>query len=477
MRVDVLIIGGGVTGCAIARQLSGRAITVALSEAREDVAMGASRANSAIVHAGYDAAPGSLMASLNVRGNALYDAWCEALQVPLKRIGSLVIAFDGEDHRALERLYRQGIQNGVPGLSIVSGDEARALEPMLSPEVSAALHAKTGAITCPYELATACYENARQNGLCALVNAPVRAIARDGEGFAVQCGEQTVYARYVVNAAGLFADDIARMMGDESFDIRPRKGEYLLMDHAAARVQTVIFQTPSRMGKGVLVSPTVDGNVFVGPTARDQASRTDTDTTEAGITSLRKMALRSVPSLDFRSVITAFAGLRAQSGTDDFVIRPSEKAPHMIHVAGICSPGLTAAPAIAERVEALLEEAGLSMPEKPDFDPVRPAIARFREMTNTERAEAIRKNPRYGRVVCRCETVTEAEIVEAISRGARSLDAVKRRTRAGMGRCQGGFCAPRVMELLCRETGMAMTEITKCGGESVIAPYAREEVR
>ncbi|MCL1795557.1 MAG: NAD(P)/FAD-dependent oxidoreductase [Clostridia bacterium] len=468
MRVDVLIIGGGVVGCAIARALSGKEVTVALAEAREDVAMGASRANSAIVHAGYDAPPDTMMARLGVRGNALYGRWCEDLEVPFQRVGSLVIAFDAADERTLIELLEKGRQNGVPGLTLLSGERARMLEPALSPSVSQALYAETGAITCPYEMTIACYENARANGLTALTDAPVTAIEQENGCFRVRCGPHSVTARYIINAAGLFADDIARMVGDDHFTLRPRKGEYMLFDRSETKVRTVVFQTPSNMGKGVLVSPTVDGNMFVGPTARDQASRTDFDVTEEGLAELMALSKKSVPAIDYRAVITSFAGLRAHSSTGDFVIKAHGR---MLHAAGICSPGLTSAPAIAEQIISLLEKAGLPLPDKKGFFPKRPHMARFSSMSRSEREKAIADNPLYGRIVCRCETVTEAEIVCAVRRGARSLDAIKRRTRAGMGRCQGGFCSPRVMEILCRETGMRMTEITKFGGKSVVAPF------
>ena len=467
MQYDVLVIGGGVTGCAIARQLSRKKLRIALAEAREDVAMGASRANSAIVHAGYDAVPGTLMAEMNVRGNALYDKWCSELEVPLKRCGTLVAAFGEEDEKELQNLYERGIKNGVPGMEILSGERARELEPQLSQEATAALWAATGGICCPYQLTIACAENAKANGAEILVNAPVTAIETLSDGFCVTLGgEKTVTARYLVNAAGVFADDVARMVGDDSFTIHPRKGEYMLMDHTANLMTRVVFQTPSKMGKGILVSPTVDDNVFAGPTAKDIEDKLDTDTTDEGLAELKKMALRSVPNLNLRAVITSFAGVRAQPSTGDFILRQSEVAPHMVHAAGICSPGLTSSPAIADSIVSILEKAGLATEEKEDFNPHRPAIRRFAEMTAQERAQAIKENPRYGRIICRCETITEAEIVEAIHRGARSLDGVKRRTRAGMGRCQGGFCSPRVMELLSRETGTPMEQLTKFGGGS-----------
>ena len=272
----------------------------------------------------------------------------------------------------------------------------------------------------------------------------------------------------MVNAAGLFSDDVARMIGDDSFTVRPRKGEYLLMDRSAKAPRYVIFQTPSRLGKGILVSPTVDGNSFVGPTAVDQTDKTDTSVSQEGIDQLRRMAKKSAPEMDFRNVITSFAGLRAQPSTGDFIIRPSEADGRMIHAAGICSPGLTSAPAVAELVEKLLMESGLTLTEDPAYDPHRSHIRRFRDMTREQKEAAIAENPLYARVICRCETITEAEIVEAVSRGARTLDGVKRRTRAGMGRCQGGFCSPRVMEIISRETGIPMEKLTKFGAGSYL---------
>lgn len=477
MREDVLIIGGGIIGCAIARQLSRKKLSVVLVEACEDVSMGASKANSGIVHAGYDAKPGSVMAKMNVLGNTLYDRWCEELGVPLKRIGSLVIAFGEDDERELRHLLEQGKINGVTGLEIITGEEAKALEPSLADGVTAALWANTGAITCPYQFTIACYENAMQNGVSVSLGAPVQSIEKTDDGFTVWCGERIFESRYIINAAGLHAGEIARMIGDDSITIHPRKGEYMLLDASANCMSRVVFQTPSPMGKGVLVSPTVDGNVYAGPTAVDMEDPEDTKTTDAATFELSQLSHKSVPGLNLRAVITSFAGVRAVASTGDFIIRPSEAAPCMIHAAGICSPGLTSAPAIADYIVSLLEQAGLEMQEKQDFDPRRPAIHRFMEMTNDERDAAIAQNPLYGRVICRCETITEAEIVEAVRRGARSLDAVKRRTRAGMGRCQGGFCSPRVMEIISRESGLPMAEVTKFGGESKLLLGRLKEVR
>lgn len=477
-QYDVLIIGAGVTGCAIARELSHTGLKIALSDAYDDVAMGASRANSAIVHAGYDCVPGTLMAKLNVRGNEMFDDVCESLNVPLLRVGSFVIAFGEEDEKELNNLLERGRANGVPGLEIISGERAREMEPKLSDDVTAALWAPTAGITCPYELTIAMSENARANGADILLRKRAAAIDYANDEFTVKFEDGTsVSAKYVVNAAGVYADEVARLIGDDSFTISPRKGEYMLLDKQALCVGTVIFQTPSKLGKGVLVSPTVDGNIFAGPTAQDKVEKNDTQTTPEGLAELKKFSLKSVPTLNLRQVITSFAGVRAQPSTGDFIIRPSDKNARFIHAAGICSPGLSSAPAIAEYVRGLIKEAGADTAERADAIYVREHAKPFRQMDADERAEAYKRNPLYGRIICRCETVTEAEIVDAIHRGATTVDGVKRRTRAGMGRCQGGFCAPRVMEILSRELGVPTESLTKFGGKSYMVAGKLGEVK
>ena len=475
-QFDVAIIGAGVVGCAIARRLARYELRIALIDAAEDVAMGASRANSAIVHAGYDCPPCSIEAAMNVRGNALYTKWCEDLDVPLKRCGSFVIGFGPDDEKALRDLYERGVKNGVPGMTLMPGCEARGMEPALSKDVTMALFAATAGITCPYQMTIACAENARENGAEWLMNHPVTAMRREGDHVAITAGGEEIDARYVVNAAGVFSDEISRMLGDDSFSVRPRKGKYMLLDRKSTCVNTVIFQTPSKLGKGILVSPTVDGNMFAGPTAVDMTDKRDTSVTPEGIAQLTAMSKKSVPGIDLRSVITSFAGVRAQPSTGDFIIRVSAAEPRLIQAAGICSPGLTSAPAIAEEIDRLLKLSGLDMAEKKNYNPIRRAIPEFRNLNNEQRAALIEQDPRFGRVICRCETITEGEIVEAIRRGARSLDGVKRRTRAGMGRCQGGFCSPRVMEILSRELNVPMTELTKFGGESKLLVGTLKEV-
>ncbi len=473
---DVAIIGAGVTGAAIARQLSRYRLSIALIDGAEDVAMGASRANSAILHAGYDTPAGTLMAKLNVRGNELMTQWCGELDVPIRRVGTLVAAFNAEEKLELRWLYERGIQNGVPGLELLTGEEARAMEPMLSPDVVAALHAKTGGITCPYELTVACAENARRNGAEWLLGRHVKWIVPEPNNLVIRAGDECIRARRVINCAGVYADDVARMIDDDSFVIRPRKGEYMLLDRTEAKPSKVIFHTPTKMGKGVLVAPTVDGNAFVGPTAVNVSDKEDTAVDAHFVELLSMLSKKSVPTLNLRGTIRAFAGLRAQPSTGDFIIRPSEADARMIHAAGICSPGLTSAPAIAEMVEELVRSSGLELVPKDDYEPTRRAIPAFRHMTDDERWAAIAENPLYARAVCRCETVTEAEVVEAVRRGARTVDGVKRRVRAGMGRCQGGFCTPKVMEILSRETGVPMENLTKFGGSSrMVAGKTRGE--
>jgi glycerol-3-phosphate dehydrogenase len=378
------------------------------------------------------------------------------------------LAFSDEEAETVGSLYERGLKNGVPGMRILSGDEAREMEPMLSKDVVSALYAATGGITCPYEMTVACAENARANGVEWLLGRAVEGIAFQDGWFTLSLGGERIRARRIVNAAGVFADEVSRMIGDDSFSVFPRKGEYLLVDRAVKSPEKVIFQTPTKLGKGVLVSPTVDGNCFAGPTSVETGDKLDTSVSAESIDMLKRLARKSAPALDFRQVITAFAGIRAQPSTGDFVIRASEKNPAFIHAAGICSPGLTSAPAVAERIEYLLRKSGLELREKQDYNPHRAHIRAFRHMTEDEKSAAIAENSLYGRVICRCETITEAEVVEAVRRGARTLDGVKRRTRAGMGRCQGGFCGPRVMEIISREAGIPMTELTKFGGKSYL---------
>lgn len=473
MIYDVVIIGAGVVGAFIARVLSQYKLSVCLAEKESDAAMGSSKANSGIVHAGYDAEPGSLKARFNVAGSSMMEKTCGELDVPFKRTGSLVLAFQGDNADMLGKLYDRGINNGVKGMELLDGQRLRAMEPNVSELAEAALYAPSGAIVCPYELTLGAVENAVENGVELRLDCKVNGIRYENELFIISTssGSAELRSRYVVNAAGMFADKISAMIGDYSFDLHPRKGEYILFDkNKGGAVSNVIFQLPGEKGKGVLVTRTVDGNLLIGPNAQDIDDRCDVATSAAGLEQVLKGARRSVPSLDMKDIVTSFAGLRAKASGGDFIIRPSSQNNKFIQAAGIDSPGITAAPAIGGYVAELLESQGLVLVKKPGYNPERRRIIRFRSLSDEEADALIKKEPAYGRVVCRCETVTEGEVIDCIRRpaGARSLDAVKRRTRSGMGRCQGGFCSPRIMEILSRELNIPFEEVTKQGGSSKI---------
>lgn len=471
MRYDVAIIGAGVTGSFIARELSRYNLNVCLLEKEADVAMGTSKANSGIVHAGYDAEPGSLKAKLNVQGNRMMAQIAEELSVPFKRIGSLVLAFDDHDMAHVKALYQKGLANGVPAMEVIGKEQVKRMEPNLSQDVVGALYAPTGGIVCPYELTLGAAENAVANGVVLKLGCTVEDICMDKDKFRLMTSTGEIKCKYVINAAGVYADTIAGMIGDESFSIHPRKGEYLLLDKSQGDiVRTVVFQPPTKMGKGILVTPTVDGNLLVGPTAQNIDDKENVATTAAGLNQVVQGAGKSVPSFNVREVITSFAGLRATPSTDDFVIGPSTVSDKFINAAGIESPGLSAAPAIGDYAAGILKKSGLVLEQKENFTPIRKPVYRFREMKDEQRNEMIKRDPKYGKIICRCESVTEGEIVDCIHRpvGARNLDAVKRRTRAGMGRCQGGFCAPKIVEILSRELDIPMEEVTKMGGKSGI---------
>lgn len=471
MMYDVVVIGAGVVGALTARELSALNIRVALLEKCNDVAMGTTKANSAIVHGGFDALNGTRKAKLNVRGTALMPSLCEQLSVPYRGNGSLVLAFSEKEMEHVQMLYERGVKNGVQKLSVIGKEDVLKLEPHVSDEVVGALLCESSGIVCPYELTIAAAEVAVRNGVEFLRNCEVTAIDTDADGvftLSTTCGE--IRTSYVVNAAGIHSDDVARMIGDDSISLVARKGEYYLLDKSFGYLADhTIFQCPNEMGKGVLVTSTVDGNLLIGPSALDVEDKQDVDTTASGLAFVLEKAKKSVPSLNVRGAITSFAGMRAHPVTDDFIIDFSEKNDRFLNVAGIESPGLSAAPAIAEMVAQMLTEKA-NFEVKADCDLHREPPVRFRHMTKEQREALIAKNKAYGRIICRCETVTEGEILDAIHApaGARDVDGVKRRTRAGMGRCQGGFCGSKVVEILSRELGVPMNEITKFGGGSKI---------
>ena len=466
--VDVALIGCGVTGAAVAYQLAKKQVSVLILEAENDVSMGTTKANSAILHAGYDPEPGTSMARLNVRGSALAKEICAALDVPYKQTGSFVVAFGPEQEKTLQRLYENGAANGVPGLEILSGDEARALEPNLSPEITAALHAPSAAIVSPWEFALAMAENAVQNGADLHLETRVTGLAPTEGGWKIATTKGDFEARFVVNAAGVDAGKVHAMAAPENFVTRPCRGEYYLLDKSAgSTVGRVIFQCPTAAGKGVLVAPTVHGNLIVGPNAQDVADSADTATTAIGLARVEQSARKSVPGVDLFACIRNFAGIRANTDRPDFVIQWA--APGFLDLAGMKSPGLSAAAAVGEEAAALLQRAGLVLKEKENPVTTRKRI-RFKELPGEEKAALIAREPSYGRVICRCERVTEGEIIAACHTAIppRSIDGVKRRVGAGMGRCQGGFCGPRVMEILSRELGKSPLEIPQEGAASIL---------
>lgn len=464
--VDIVIIGAGVSGCAIAREVSRCKADVLVLEREEDVCCGTSKANSAIVHAGYDAANGSLMAKLNVEGSRLMPALSKELDFPYENNGSLVVMVSEDDRPALNKLYENGVANGVEGLRIVERDELVKMEPNISDQAVAALYAPTGAIVCPFGLTFALAENAAHNGVRFQFDTEVTGVEKIDGGWKLSTSQGDVEARVVVNAAGVYADKLHNMVSDDPMTITPRRGDYFLLDHSAqGHVSHTIFQLPGKFGKGVLVAPTVHGNIIVGPTAIDIEDKEGVATTQAGLDEVRAKCGLAVKDVPLRQTITSFAGLRAHEARHEFFI--GEVAPGFVDCAGIESPGLSSAPAIGVMVSGIVRDI-LKLEENPAFDPKRKGILDPKGLDDQAHAALIKENPAYGTVICRCETVTEGEIIDAIHRvpGARSVDGVKRRVRAGMGRCQGGFCSPRVMEILARELGVDQSAITKAGAGS-----------
>ena len=479
---DVIIIGGGVVGCGISRELMRCRARVLLLEKTNDICNGQSKANTAIIHGGYDAKPGTIKAKFNVLGNAMFDQLHEELDVPVAWNSSLVVSFSLDGHAALDKLLDQGRKNGCRGeLRIIDEKELREREPNVGSEAKEALLVGAGGIVCPYELTVAYAENAARNGAEFMRNAEVTEVKRLDIGhWQVVSTAGTFETRAVVNAAGTYADVFNNMVSERKVHIHPRRGEYYILDKKYKDAfRATMFQLPTRMGKGTLIAPTVDGTVLVGPTAEDIEDKEDKRTTAAGLEKALRQASLTWEHIPTRGFITTFAGLRATGDTGDFILGEPEDAPLFFNCCAIESPGLTSSPAIAKwTAEKIGEKLGLE--PNPNFDPIRKSISKFREMSDEERALAIAADPDFGKIVCRCETVTEAEIRESIRRpvGARDVDGVKRRTRAGMGRCQAGFCTPRVVEILAEELGISPLEVTKFGGDSkLLQGYLFEEDR
>lgn len=463
---DIVIIGAGVTGCSVARELSRYKAAICVVEKEEDVCCGTSKSNSAIIHAGYDAAAGSLMAKLNVLGNRMMGDLAEELDVPFVRNGSLVVCLSEDEKPGLQKLYDNGIKNGVEQLRIIDKEELRALEPNISPTAVAALYAPTAGIICPFGLTIALAENANTNGVAFRFDTKVTDIQRAKDFWVLETTKGTIETRYVINAAGVYADDFHNMVSDNKIHITPRRGDYCLLDkNTGDFAKQTIFPLPGKFGKGVLVSPTIHGNTIVGPTAIDVDDKEGTNTTAAGIHDLISKAGSTVVNLPINQVITSFAGLRAHEDHHEFII--GEVQDGFIDCAGIESPGFSSSPAIGKMVGDLLRDK-MALEPNPNYNGRRKGILNPKLLSKKDRARLIKEKPEYGNIVCRCEGISEGEILDAIHRplGAKSLDSIKRRTHAGMGRCQAGFCTPRTMEILARELGIDQRELTKCGGAS-----------
>ncbi len=469
-RYDIAIIGAGVVGAMIARTLSAYKLKICVLEKENDVSMGASKANSAIVHAGFDASVGSLKAKLNVLGSEMMEDVARELGVKYKRVGSLVVGFSDEDKKVLEELLERGIANGVKDLRILNKEELHEIEPSLSDEASSALIAPTGAIICPYGLTIAAIGNAMDNGVELMCNFEVSSITDKGDAYEITSSDnKNISASKVINCAGIYSDKIAAMVGDDTIKITPRRGEYILLDRDCGNFFAhTIFTVPTPLGKGILMSPTADGNLILGPTAENITEKEDRSTTSSGLSAVTAAARRNSPSVPLNKAITSFTGLRAVGNTGDFIIRPF--GDKFINVAGIESPGLSAAPAIALYVKDILVELGVELAANESFNPIRKSYHFFKELPEDEKREYIKAHPAFGKIVCRCETISEGEIIDALTRNPRAvdIDGVKRRTRSGMGRCQGGFCMPSVTEIIARENGCPFTSVTKNGSGSVI---------
>ena len=476
--VDVTIIGCGIIGAAAAFELSKYNVSVLVLEKENDIALGATRANSAIIHAGYDPKPGTIMARLNVRGCEMAKQLTSDLDVPYINNGSLVLAFSEKEMETVRMLYARGNENGVPGLTILSKEEVLKMEPYVSEEVHGALYAPSAGIVNPWEYAIAMAETAVKNGAEIRLNAKVTGISKTASGYSVSVNEhESIETRYVINAAGAESAAIHGMVAEKRFTIKPSRGDYYLMDKCEGhKANCVLFQCPSEFGKGVLVSPTVHGNLIVGPNAVkcDDAERVNT--TSDGLACVKAAAAKSVPDINYRNAIRNFSGMRANTDIDDFIIYMAND--HFLDLAGIKSPGLTSAPAIGEEAVKILSENGLALTKKENPVLTRKRI-RFKELSESEKAAVIKENPLYGRVICRCETITEGEIVDAVHSPIPpcSVDGIKRRAGSGMGRCQGGFCGPRVLEILARETGMNVLDILKDknGSRILISETKKEE--
>lgn len=480
-KADVVIIGAGVTGCGIARELSKYDLDILVVEKEEDISCGTTKSNNGMIHSGYDSKNGSLKAQMNVKGNAMYTKWAEELHFAFNRTGSFVLAFNEDEKKVLENYLANGTKNGVPGIALITGDEARAIEPGLSDDALWALWTPSAGYVEPYEVALALLENAIENGTRLTLDTEILGVEKDGNDFILVTTKGKIRCSYLINAAGLYADEIAKMVDDEFFTIHPRRGTLAIFDKEnKGKIKTFSGQAPGPYTKGGGPQETPEGTLLWGPSAKEVPEKDDLGVDQDDLDFVIDKGMYLVKGVERSSLITYFGGNRAATYLEDFIIEQSNKVANLIHAAGIQSPGLASSPAIAERVEHIFLKMVPDTKKKEDYNPIRKERKPFRHCTMEEREALIQENPLYGRIICRCETVTEGEIVEAIHGlvPATNIDAVKRRTRAGMGRCQGGFCQAKVLEILARELHKDETEITLKGkGSRILKDRTRQVER
>jgi glycerol-3-phosphate dehydrogenase len=479
MIFDCCIIGAGVVGCAIARQLAQYQLKTIVIERGADVCSGTSKANSGIIHAGYDATPGSLKAKLNVAGNPLFDRACTDLKVPYARLGTFVVAVTDEGINDLEKLKQKGIKNGVPKLEVISDrNRIKKMEPKLTDTATGVLFAPTGGIVSPYDLTIGLAENANVNDVEFLLNSEVISIDIKENYKELTTSTKKIQTKIIINVAGVYADKISAMVGLDYFTIHPRRGQYVLLDKKTVELNYVLFPLPTKVSKGIVVAPTTEKHVYLGPNAQDITDKEDKSTTTEGLLEIIDGGRKLIPDLPLQQAIVTYAGLRAVSNTDDFIIEPT-KVEGFINVAGIQSPGLSSCLAIAEYVVQILKQIGVKLIPNPKFNPIREKPPRFAVLSNEARQKLIERIPDYGNIICRCEYVSEAEVKAAIHRplGATTLDGVKFRTRAQMGRCHGGFCTSRILKILAEELECPMEKITKRGPKTELVIGKTKDLR
>ena len=465
LKTDVLVIGAGAVGCAIARELTKYQVKVLVVDKNEDVGGDASKSNSAIIHTGYDASPGTLESELVVSANPMYDLLTEQLDIPFSRIGGILPAFNDEQFEKLPALKEKAFHNKVYDVEYLTGEQLLKIEPNLNPSVKAGLYIPRESLIDPFLFVVALAENAQENGADFLLNAAVTEILTENgkvTGAKTTAGE--IEAKYIVNAAGLHCDEIAAMVGKNDYFVNPRKGQFYILDkNTSCQVNHIVLPIPTKLTKGKLMCPTIHGNMLVGPTAEDLTDKADKSTTADGLATVETDVRQLIPNVNLRDTITQYSGLRPNRNPEGLHVDVYDDLQHYVNISGVRSTGLTASVSLGKYIAQKLIEIGMSVAFNPSFNPIRRGIPRFHALSRDEQDALIKQNPLYGRVICRCETVTEGEIVDAIHRPipARSMDAIKRRLRAGMGRCQGGFCGPKVIEILARELNVPTEQITK----------------